>query len=111
MEIRCASPPERVGLLHDHADATAQGSRVYFAGVGALQQHCAAGGLIQPVQHAKQGALAGSTGAQDGENLSLVEAKADIAQQRFGAVRLIERSRQIHGFQYGCICCQGLPRW
>ena len=31
-------------------------------------------------------------GPKHGENLSLVEAKADIAQQRFGAARLIDRS-------------------
>ena len=59
--------------------ATAQSSGVHVAGVCALQQHCAAGGFIQPVQHAEQSAFAGPAGAEDGEDLSLVEAKADIA--------------------------------
>ncbi len=99
---------KQIGLLHDHADATAQGPRVHCAGIDALQQDGAAGGFIQPVQHAQQGAFAGSAGAEDGENLSLVETKADIAQQRFGAARLIERSGQIPGFQCGRICRQEL---
>ena len=59
------APGNNKGLLHDHADATAQGAGVHVAGVGALQQDAAAGGFIQPVQHAKQGTFAGSAGARE----------------------------------------------
>ncbi len=73
---------EEVELLEDHADAAAYGVDVDVGvgHLGAADEDLALGGLLQQVDAAQQGRLAGTGGADDADDLALADLQVDAAQ-------------------------------
>lgn len=72
---------EEVGALHHHADAAAQLLGRQGLGVLAVEANGSAGGLIEAVEQAQEGAFAGAAGSDDGEGFAAGDGEADVAEK------------------------------
>ena len=86
---QCHVVPHRLGrqqveVLEDHADAAAQRHQLGLgqgADIGAVHQHPALGGLLQPVDGAQQAGLARAAAPDDAEDAARRDGQADVLQR------------------------------
>lgn len=74
-------PGKKVCRLHDHADAPTQLARRNRAAVPALEQHGAAGWLVETVKEPQERGLAGTAWTNQGDNLARRHLNADAMHQ------------------------------
>lgn len=76
------------GVLEDHADLRANLREQLFGGcVFAIHKHLASGGQEQGVAVARQGGLARSIGAKEGDPFTAVDGEGDVFKRRLGRFR------------------------
>jgi len=85
---------EEEAFLEDDADVAAEVVEVEAAGVDAVDEHGAGGGIVEARDETHQDALAGAGGAEDGDALAGLDVERDVVEDGFGLAEIGRERRQ-----------------